>query len=239
MSDSYGVPSFVLDAYDYDGSCSDFSAGSLHALMPATAAFRPNGCCPLWTDRDAGPVGPFWTEQLALFEQHGGMMQVGPTCVSNSLSLLTFGAARPEEFQGPASGVNTQDPVTWSRALKRHAGVHVVRHAPLLMVRARAAAAERRVHCVVLLRRRRRLHCRSQRRRLRVRQPHCGGGGWQAVRAAALQPVCFCNIPLRYDSCSAQPTALDPASESFRAKYGTKFLKRIFRVVPVDYPSEL
>lgn len=65
-------------------------------------------------------MGPFWTEQLALFGQHGGMMQIGPTCVSNSLSLLTFGAARPEEFQGPASGVNTQDPVTWSQALKRH-----------------------------------------------------------------------------------------------------------------------
>ncbi|UJR29458.1 hypothetical protein I4U23_010670 [Adineta vaga] len=41
------------------------------------------------------------------------LLQEGPTCVSNCLAMLT--GKRPEDFQG---NINTQDPVSWSAALK-------------------------------------------------------------------------------------------------------------------------
>ncbi len=117
--------------------------------------------------------------------------------------------------------MNTQDPVTWSRALKRF-GKKLV-------------------------------YTSSDTRRLRwyVREllqlndiftvsyytgdfmSDPGDDGW----------VCGSHIVvvaggMIYDSCSNDsPTALD--SPSFDELYGCKFLQRIFRVVPADYPSEL
>jgi hypothetical protein len=226
MSDAENSASFSLDATDSNGS--DFSAGTPSAIIlsagagrTAAAPFRANRCCSLWSDRAGAPSGPFWAAQLADFQAHGGMIQIGPTCVSNSLSLLTLGAARPEDFQGEASGVNTQDPVTWSHALKRFG--------------------------------KKLAYTSSDTRRLRWYVPELlrlddiftvsyytgdftsdpSDDGW----------VCGSHIVvvaggMLYDSCrDDSPTAL--GSPFFDELYGCKFLKRIFRVVPADYPSEL
>ncbi len=40
-------------------------------------------------------------------------MQIGPHCVSTSLAILT--GVEPERFQG---SINTQDPISWSDAIK-------------------------------------------------------------------------------------------------------------------------
>ena len=188
---------------------------------PVQAPFRASKCCPLWRDRTGASPGPFW--DVAAFEARGGMMQSGPTCVSNSLSLLTLGAAPPEAFQGEASGVNTQDPVTWSQALKRFG--------------------------------KKLCYTSSDTRRL----------SWFVPELLALNDVftvsyytgdfqsdpdetgwvCGSHIVVvaggkLYDSCAGgelNPLPLD--HPTFDSRYGTRFLKRIFRVVPESYPSEL
>jgi hypothetical protein len=135
--------------------------------------------------------------------------------------LLTLGKARPEDFQGDASGINTQDPVTWSHALKRY-GKKL----------AYTAADTRRLRWYVpeLLK----LHD------LFTVSYFTGdftadptADGW----------VCGSHIVVvaggkLYDSCS-EDSPLSLSDPSFDATYGGKFIKRIFRVVPDDYPSEL
>ena len=63
----------------------------------------------LWTE--AGDEGKFWFRDLVLTHRR----QVGGSCVSTGLSLLTGQA--PTEVR---VRINTQDPVSWSRYLQPH-----------------------------------------------------------------------------------------------------------------------
>ena len=185
------------------------------------APFRADRCCPLWRDRDGARAGPFW--DVAAFEARGGAIQEGPTCVSNSLSLLTLGAAPPEEFQGAASGVDTQDPVTWSRALKRF-GKKLCYAAADTRCLSWYVPELRALNDVFTL---------SYYTGDFMAPPR--HDGW----------VCGSHIVvvaggLLYDSCAGgqrNPLPLD--DPEFEERYGSRFLKRVFRVVPIDYPSEL
>lgn len=181
--------------------------------------FQPNRVCPLWSERAGAPVGPFWAPQLREFEARGGMIQQGPTCVSNSLALLTLGAARPEAFQGGA--INTQDPVTWSRALL-----------PFGMKLCYCSVDARRLSWYVPeLARLHDVFTVSYYTGDHAADP--GADGW--VCGSHIVVVAGDKV---YDSCNeGSPILLTGAH--FREHYGPRFVKRIFRVVPAAFPHEL
>ena len=69
------------------------------------STFKSDRDTPLWPAND----GEHYFRDLTIQR----LSQRGPTCVSNCLAMLT--GRRPEDFQG---NLNTQDPVSWSAALK-------------------------------------------------------------------------------------------------------------------------
>ena len=136
-------------------------------------------------------------------------------------SLLTLGAARPEAFQGEASGINTQDPVTWSNALKRYGKKLAYTSSDTRRLRWYVPEL-RALHDVFTV---------SYYTGDFTADP--SQDGW--VCGSHIVVVAGCKL---YDSCSSEsPISLE--DPSFDARYGGCFLKRIFRVVPLDYPSEL
>jgi hypothetical protein len=72
--------------------------------------FEPDASCSIW--RDTGD-GPFFRNFCVKHRQ-----QMGPTCVSNVLAMLTN--RRPEAFQRPNCDLNTQCPISWSDALLQY-----------------------------------------------------------------------------------------------------------------------
>ena len=165
------------------------------------------------------PAGPFW--DVAAFEARGGRIQEGPTCVSNSLSLLTLGDAPPEAFQGAASGVNTQDPCTWSHALKRFGKKLCYT----------AADTRRWSWYVPELLSLGDVFTVSYYTGDFTMDPRADG--W--VCGSHIVVVAGGKV---YDS-SAGGAPLGLGDPAFGERYGQRFVKRIFRVVPADYPSEL
>ena len=180
---------------------------------------------PLWSDRKGYASGPWFASEHEAFKEKGGSIQSGPRCVSHSLSLLTLGAAPPEAFQvdkpaGAHSGVNTQCPISWSAALKPY--------------------GKKLAYCAT--------DCRQLKHYVQELAAHddlftvswyigdfCAdprADGW--VCASHITVIAGC---LLFNSSDG--SAVDIRSEEFAERYGSAHVKRIFRVVPLDYPSEL
>ncbi|CAF1450321.1 unnamed protein product [Adineta steineri] len=72
---------------------------------PAMSTFRSNPNTPVWPAEDK----EHYFRDLVIQP----LLQKGPACVSTCLAMLT--GKKPKDFQG---NINTQDPVSWSAALK-------------------------------------------------------------------------------------------------------------------------
>lgn len=181
---------------------------------------------PLWRDRGGYRAGPFFAAEHEDFKTKGGAIQRGPRCVSHSLSLLTLGLAPPAAFQtdkdeGRDSGINTQCPVSWSAALKRY--------------------GRKLAYCSTDLRTLG--HFFTELCELNdIFTLSYYVGNFMAEPDPETGWICGSHIvvmvgPRIYNSTDG--SSIDVRTEEGRARYGDCFVKRIFRVVPADYPSEL
>ena len=180
---------------------------------------------PLWRDRDGAPCGPFFLSEHAEFLEQHGTVQTGPRCVSHSLSLLTLGAATPEYFQtdkpeGAESGVNTQCPVSWSNALKRY--------------------GKKLAYCSVDVRRLRHIAGElAELNDLFTVSYYCGDFMAEPKEDGFICGSHIVVVVGKYIFNSTDGSRTDITSSDFDRRYGDFYLKRVFRVVPADFPSEL
>ena len=171
--------------------------------------FKSDPMCLLWRDISNGP---FFRSMVFKHRQ-----QMGPTCVSNVLAMLTN--QRPEAFQKPKNDVNTQCPVSWSDSLR-----------PYNMKFAYCSVDCRRLK-----------HYISELRELAdlfVVSYYTGESDVFPERITADPDshgdivgshIVILHTDKIYDSAKYHGDGIDVA------EYGEKFVKRIFRVVPLDY----
>jgi hypothetical protein len=180
---------------------------------------------PLWRDRDGAPRGPFFRSEHARFLEQRGTIQTGPRCVSHSLSLLTLGEASPAQFQtdkeeGAESGVNTQCPVSWSAALKKY--------------------GRKLAYCSVDVRRFRHIAGElAELDDLFTVSYYCGDFTAEPRDDGFICGSHIVVVVGRFLFNSADGSRTDITTPEFDHRYGDYYLKRVFRVVPVDFPCEL
>ena len=180
--------------------------------------FESDATCSIWRDRDrdrdttTGTTAPFFRDFRVKHRQ-----QMGPTCVSNVLAMLTN--QRPETFQRPNCDLNTQCPVSWSDALL-----------PYGMKFAYCSTDCRRLKYY--------LHEIIEMGDLFVVSYYTGESDMHPERITRDPDesgniigshIVLLHLDKIYDSAKYHGDGIDCT------QYGEKFVKRIFRVVPSDY----
>lgn len=172
------------------------------------SGFQFSRSCRLWNPSHGGP---FFRERQLTHRQ-----QVGGTCVSTSLAVIT--GEEPETFQGES--LNTQDPVSWSEALRPY-GLKLA-------------------YCPTDLRRLQ--HYREELLALDDLFLLCYYSPDDPCTIAA-EPdetgwICSSHVITLHRSM-IYDTRYDRPFEANRYGCWGKFTKRIFRVVPLDHPRGL
>ena len=171
--------------------------------------FESDKICPIWKDFSDGP---FYRSFHVKHRQ-----QMGPTCVSNVLAMIT--SHRPEEFQKPRCDLNTLCPVSWSDALRQHGkklaycGTDCRRlkgYLPELLT-----LGDLFVICYYT--------------GMSDEHPECITADPDEHGDIIGSHIVVLHVDKIYDSAKYHGDGIDAQ------EYGEKYVKRIFRVVPVDY----